>query len=95
MNDLIYESYEGIHLIHLDIRDKGSVTSLKKYKTLHGWWFGSRKQSEKAEGDSEGSMIECGVHVMLQVREGTGTSGGSKVESFVVNNMLTKRYNKW
>ena len=52
MNDLVHASYEGIRLICLDIRDKGSITSLKKYNPLQGWWFGSWKRSEQAEGDS-------------------------------------------
>ena len=34
MNDLIHASYEGICLLRLYIRDKGSVTSLQKYKML-------------------------------------------------------------
>ena len=84
MNELIHASYEGICLVRLDRMGKGSVTSLKKYKTLQGWWFGSCKLSDQAEGDSEGNIIERGVHVMLRVRGGTGTSGVSNVESFVV-----------
>ena len=95
MNELIHASYEGICLVRLDRMGKGSVTSLKKYKTLHGWWFGSRKQSEKAEGDSEGSMIARGLHVTLWVGRGTVNSGGSKVEILVVTSTLTKGYNKW
>ena len=79
MNYIIHASYEGIRLISLDRRGEGSVTSLQKYKTLQGRWFGSRKRSEQDEGDSEGRMIERGVHVTLQVGGGTGTSGGSKV----------------
>ena len=79
MNDLIHESYERTRLLRLDRRDKESVASFQKYKTLQGRRFGSRKQSDQAEGDSEGRMIEHGVHVTLRVGEGTGTSGGSKV----------------
>ena len=40
-------------------------------------------------------MSERGVQVTLQVGGGTGTSGGSKVEIFVVNITSTKGYNKW
>ena len=95
MNDIIHALYEGIRLISLDRRGEGSVTSLQKYKTLQGRWFGSRKQIEQAEGDSEGRMIERGVHVTLWVGEGTVTSGGSKVEIFVVTSMYNKGYNNW
>ena len=70
----------------MEIRDKGSVTSLQKYKMLQGWWFGSCKRSEQAGGDSEVRMIERGVNVTIQVRGGMGTSGVSKVESFAVTN---------
>ena len=35
-------------------------------------------------------MIDRGVHVALWVGVGTGTSGGSKVKSFVVTSTLTK-----
>ena len=40
-------------------------------------------------------MVESGVHVTLQVRGWTGTSGGLKVESFVETSKSTKGYNKW
>ena len=95
MNDLIYASYEGIHLILLDRGNRGYVTSLQNYKTLQDWWFGPRKRSEKYEGDNEIKMIECGVHVTLQVGGGTRASGVSKVESFVVTRTLNEDYNKW
>ena len=40
-------------------------------------------------------MIESGAHVMLRVGGGAGTSGGSKVEIFIVTSTSTKGYNKW
>ena len=95
MNDLIHAFYEGIRLLRLDIRDKGYVTILQKYKTFQGRWFGSRKRSEQAEGENEGRMIDHRVHVTLRVGGGTGTSGGSKVEIVVVTSTSTKGYNKW
>ena len=64
---------------------------MKNYKTLQGWLLGSCKRSEQDEGDSEGSMIERGVNVTLRVGWGAGTSGGSKVESFVVTSTSAKR----
>ena len=94
MNDLIHASYEGICLLCFDRRDKGSVTSLKNYKKLQGRWFSSHKLSDKTEGDSEGRIIERGVHIRLRIGGGKVTSGGSKVESFVVNSTSTKGYNK-
>ena len=94
MINLIHASYEGIRLISLDRRDKGSVTSLQKYKTLQSRLFGSCKRSEQAEGDSEGRMSDHGVRITLRVGGGTGTSGGSNVESFVVTSTLAKGY-KW
>ena len=83
MINLIHASYEGIRLISLDRRDKGSVTSLQKYKTLQSRLFGSCKRSEQAEGDSEGRMSDHGVRIKLRVGGGTGTSGISKVEIFL------------
>ena len=76
MNDLIHASYEGICLLRLDRRDQGSTTSLQNHKTLQGWWCGSCKKSEQAEDDSEGRMIERGVHVMIRVRGGDGNIRG-------------------
>ena len=90
MNALIRASYEGIRQLRLDRRDNRSVTSLQKYKTLQFWCFVYHKRSDQYEGDSEGRMIDHGVHVTLRVGGGTGTSGGSKVESFIVNITLTK-----
>ena len=95
IKDIIHASYEGIHLIRLDRRDKGYITSLQNYKMLQGRWFGSSKLSEQAEGESEGRMIERGVNVTLRVGRGTGTSGGYKVESFIVTSTSTKGYSKW
>ena len=40
-------------------------------------------------------MIERGVHVMIRVGGGTGTSVRYKVESSVVTSTSTKGYNKW
>ena len=57
---------------------------------FQGQWFGSCKLSEQAEGDSEGRMIEHRFHVDLWFRGGTGTSGVSKVKSYVVNSTSTK-----
>ena len=95
MNYIMHASYEGIHLIRFYRRDKESITSLKRYKTLQGRWFESCNWSEKSEGDSEGRMVEHGVHVTLQVRAGMGNSGGSKVESFFATSTSTKGHNKW
>ena len=82
INDLIHALYEGIHLLRLERRDKGSVTSLKKYNTLQGWWFGSSKQSEQAERDSEGRMNERGVHVTLRVGGGDRNLRGIQAGKF-------------
>ena len=71
INYLIHALYEGIRLLCLDRRYKRSITSLQKYKTFQGRWFVSRKQSEQAEGDSDGRMIEHGFHVTLWVGGGT------------------------
>ena len=87
MNDLIHASFEGIRVLKLDKRDKGSVTNLQRYNTLQGRWFGCRKHSEQAGGESGGRIIERGVHVTLRV-------GGEKI-SFVVTSVSSKAYNKW
>ena len=47
INDLINALYEGVRMISLDRMDKGSVTSLQKYKTSQGRQFGSRKKVRK------------------------------------------------
>ena len=82
-------------MLKLDNRDKGSVTELQRYNTLQGQWFGSRKQSEQAGGESGGRIIERGVNVTLWVKGGTGTSRGSNLISCVVTSVTGKAYNKW
>ena len=90
MNDLISASFEGIIVLSLDKRDKGSVTDFQRYNTFQGWWFSPCKWSEKAEGDSEGRMVEHGVHVTLRVGGGTGTSRGSNLEIYAVTSVFSK-----
>jgi len=89
MNDLIHASFEGIRVLFLARRDKGSVTDLLKYNTLQGRWFGSCKQSEQADDNSEGMMINRRVYVALRVGGGTRTSRGSKVEMCIVTRVST------
>ena len=84
---LVLNHLPMIRVLKLGNRNKGSVAELQRYNTLQGRWFGSRKHSDQAGGESGGRIIERGVHVTLRV-------GGEKI-SFVVTSVSSKAYNKW
>ena len=66
-------------------------------KSLQKHWMAPVPKPDRkcAKGKPSKNIIESGVYVRLDIREGNGVSSKNSVEDFQVLGIYTKLYNKW
>ena len=82
---IISDAFSALQMKH---RDKGSISSVQKFKALNGRWFGKRKNH----------TAEIGLPSMVQnviKRDVVLTLRGCPSKQFVVMTVFSRSYNKW